>query len=405
MTSMDDQLERIICGMIGAERDRRKIPTARAMAQIIEEVPSGHSYRPIALDREAAREYEARAEQWTGIAKRAVSEGGVTWTKERATDIGHLLDTELLVDWEELVELLRRKATGRSEARMDELEGAKNRVQVEFAHELDLLVLAEDRSRMPVREHSVRMKLFISWSGKHSGQAATALRDWLPFVLPWTQPWIASEDIRKGAAWYAELADGLQESVFGIICVDPSNIDAPWVLFEAGALANAISGGRVAPLLFGVNPSSISGPLAQFQMTTFERADMRRLITSIVEKTKGTPHVRGVEAAFDQHWPALEAAIRRIRFPNASVSSSKKQRSTGRISSQQREVLRLIAERRNDRDPGPEAFEVAEECSISITQADHLLEQLRQRGVVRLDGGRWYLTEAGTAYVAKSALD
>lgn len=248
------------------------------------------------------------------------------------------------------------------------------------------------------------MKLFISWSGKHSEQAATALREWLPSVLPWTQPWIASEDIRKGAAWYAELASGLKESVFGIICIDPSNIDAPWVLFEAGALANAISGGRVAPLLFGVNPSSISGPLAQFQMTTFERADVRRLITSIAEKTKRTPQVRGVEAAFDQHWPALEAAIRRIRFPNASVSSSKKQRSTGRISSQQREVIRLIADRRDEQDPGPEPFEVAEEVNTTTTKADHLLEQLRQRGFVRQDGGRWYLTEAGTAYVAKSDL-
>ncbi len=111
---MDDQLERIIHGMIGAERDRRKIPTARAMAQIKEEIPYGHSHLPIALDGEAGREYETRAKLWIGIAKRAVSEGGFTWTKERATEKGHLLDTELLVDWEELVELLRRQAAGRS---------------------------------------------------------------------------------------------------------------------------------------------------------------------------------------------------------------------------------------------------------------------------------------------------
>ena len=52
MTSMDEQLERIIRGMISAERDRRKIPTARAMAQIKEEIPYGHSALPIALDDE-----------------------------------------------------------------------------------------------------------------------------------------------------------------------------------------------------------------------------------------------------------------------------------------------------------------------------------------------------------------
>lgn len=150
-SAMDEQLERIIRGMIGAERDRRKIPTARAMAQIKEKIPYGHSARPIALDGEAGREYETRAKLWISIAKRAVSEGGFTWTKERAADTGHLLDTGLLVDWEELVELAR-KGAGRSVARIDQLDAAKNRVDTELSHELELLVLGEDRSRIPVCE-------------------------------------------------------------------------------------------------------------------------------------------------------------------------------------------------------------------------------------------------------------
>lgn len=249
------------------------------------------------------------------------------------------------------------------------------------------------------------MRIFICWSGKHSQQAATVLRDWLPHVLPWIEPWISSEDIRKGAAWYSELADGLRDSVFGIICVDSSNIDAPWILFEAGALANAISGGRVAPLLFGVKPSSIKGPLAQFQMAVFEREDIQRLVSSIAEKTRGKQATRDVKHAFVRHWPALEAAVRRIRFPLGTASSSGKQTSKARVSSSEREVLRLIAERRNIGESGPEPFEVAEAFEITITKADHLLELLRSRGFVRQDGGRWYLTEAGTAYVAKSDLD
>ena len=249
------------------------------------------------------------------------------------------------------------------------------------------------------------MKIFISWSGKHSQQAATALRDWLPHVLPSVQPWISSEDIRKGAAWYSELADGLRDSVFGIICLDSSNSDAPWVLFEAGALANAVTGGRVAPLLFGVSPRSVTGPLGQFQMTAFEREDVRRLMFSIVEKAGATERVQDVQTAFDRHWPALQAAIRRIRFPSATASASKKPRLRGRVSGGEREVLSLIAERRNDREPGPEPPDVAEHCNITITRADHLLEKLQGRGLVRSDGGRWYLTEAGTAYVTKSGLD
>lgn len=249
------------------------------------------------------------------------------------------------------------------------------------------------------------MKIFISWSGKPSQQAATDLRDWLPHVLPWVEPWISSEDIRKGAAWYSELADGLRDSVFGIVCLDSSNIDALWVLFEAGALANAVSGGRVAPLLFGVSPRSVKGPLGQFQMTAFEREDVRRLMFSIVEKTGATQRRRNVQATFDSHWPALQAAIQRIRFPSATSSASEESRSSVRVSTAEREVLRLIAERRNQGEPGPEPFEVADECGINTTKADHLLDRLRGRGFVRLDGGRWYLTEAGTAYVTKSDLE
>ena len=249
------------------------------------------------------------------------------------------------------------------------------------------------------------MKLFISWSGKHSQQAANALRDWLPLVLPWTEPWISSEDISKGAAWFSELSEGLSESVFGIICVDPSNVDAPWVLFEAGALANAVSGGRVAPLLFSINPSSMSGPLAQFQMTIFQRDDMQRLILSIVEKTPGTTAGHDVQGAFDLHWPSLQAAIQRIRFPTTPTSSSKKPSPKARVSSAEREVLQLIAARRNNEEPGPEPFEVAEYCNITTTNADYLLEQLRSRDFIRLDNEQWYLTPEGTAYVAESGLD
>jgi len=149
---MDATLDDIIRGLIRAERSRRRIPAAMAMAQVAEEVPAGHSYRPIALDRKAAHEYEARAKYALTVAVRAVNEAALAWTSERATEVSQLLQTELVFDWDELVDLLRKKDRGGKGPRIDELEAAKNRCQSESAHELSLLVYSQDRSRIPVAE-------------------------------------------------------------------------------------------------------------------------------------------------------------------------------------------------------------------------------------------------------------
>jgi len=41
------------------------------------------------------------------------------------------------------------------------------------------------------------MKIFMSWSGKHSLAVASALRDWLPLLFSDIDLFVSSEDIRK----------------------------------------------------------------------------------------------------------------------------------------------------------------------------------------------------------------
>ena len=47
---------------------------------------------------------------------------------------------------------------------------------------------------------------------------------------------MSDEDIDKGAVWFGEIYKALDASKFGVIALTAEKQDAPWVLFEAGAL-------------------------------------------------------------------------------------------------------------------------------------------------------------------------
>jgi len=91
------------------------------------------------------------------------------------------------------------------------------------------------------------MRVFISWSGEHSGEVAKALQQWLPRVLQAVRPWLSSASIDPGARWSDEVAGALEELNFGILCLTPENLTSAWLLFEAGALSKTVSESRVVP--------------------------------------------------------------------------------------------------------------------------------------------------------------
>jgi hypothetical protein len=104
------------------------------------------------------------------------------------------------------------------------------------------------------------MKVFISWSGDKSRNVAVALRDWLPSVINCIQPFVSSEDIHAGTRWQQEIADQLDTTNFGVVCVTKENQLSPWLNFEAGALAKAVDLSRVVPLAIDLKPSDVKIP-------------------------------------------------------------------------------------------------------------------------------------------------
>lgn len=153
------------------------------------------------------------------------------------------------------------------------------------------------------------MKVFISWSGERSKALAQALRDWLPLVLHYVEPWLSEADISAGERWASAIAAELETTNFGIVCVTPENVNSPWVLFETGALAKSMEGSRVIPLLFGLEFSDITGPLAQFQAKKLGREGLSEVIPSINSGQEECIPTDRAKQLFDALWPEFEKRI------------------------------------------------------------------------------------------------
>lgn len=157
------------------------------------------------------------------------------------------------------------------------------------------------------------MKVFLSWSGARSHKVALVFRDWLPSVIQEIVPYVSSEDIDKGARWSTDIAKELEDSTFGILCVTRENINAPWLMFEAGALSKTMDKSFVSPFLFDIKRSEIDGPVLQFQSTIFDKEDLTKLIRTLnkaCDKSGLSPD--RLDKAFEVWYPTLEAELSAI---------------------------------------------------------------------------------------------
>jgi len=81
-------------------------------------------------------------------------------------------------------------------------------------------------------------------------------------------------------------------------------------MFEAGALSKNIDKSKVCPILFGVDPSDIKGPLVQFQAAKFNKEEIKkvvRMVNSELESNSLTSEV--FESVFEMWWPKLSERI------------------------------------------------------------------------------------------------
>lgn len=161
------------------------------------------------------------------------------------------------------------------------------------------------------------MKVFMSWSGQRSKLTAELLYDWIKCVIQAAQPWISSKGIERGALWFSEINNELKDTAVGIICLTQENKNAPWILFEAGALAKGLSTNRVCTLLVDLKSPDLQPPLAQFNHTFPDKDSMWSLVTTLnngLETNRLDLPV--LQRVFETYWPQFQNDFARILEDN-----------------------------------------------------------------------------------------
>lgn len=171
------------------------------------------------------------------------------------------------------------------------------------------------------------MDNFISWSGDRSKIVAETLRDWLPSVIQRLKPWMSASDIDKGARWLKEISEKLEVINAGIICLTPENLNEPWILFETGALSKALDSSSVCPILLDLDPSSLKGPLSQFQATMLQKADILKFIMTLNNNLKDEklPESK-LEESFNLWWPKLFEKVENIPIPEKKMETERSEK-------------------------------------------------------------------------------
>jgi len=191
----------------------------------------------------------------------------------------------------------------------------------------------------------VPVNVFISFSGEASEAVAEALHDWIPSVIQSVEPFLSGKNIESGRRWSPEIALKLEESGLGVLCLTPDNLDASWILFEAGALSKIVDESRVIPYLLEVERVQIRQPLAQFQSELAEKESTWRLLNSINNASEVPIKEDRLRATFEMWWPRLEekleSAKARIR-PSNKTAAQKSARDDNAINKSIGELIAVV---------------------------------------------------------------
>jgi hypothetical protein len=154
------------------------------------------------------------------------------------------------------------------------------------------------------------MKLFICWAGERSKEIASFLHEWLKKVHQNIDQFMSEVDIGKGERWIKVLADQLENSEFGLVCLTSENLTAPWLYFEAGALSK-ITGSHVVPIIYKLETGD-KGPIGDFQAAALDNRGQMQSVLEKVNDVMGSQGNKNWRGTFDDLWGKVEEKIKSL---------------------------------------------------------------------------------------------
>jgi hypothetical protein len=216
------------------------------------------------------------------------------------------------------------------------------------------------------------MRIFLSWSGERSKRAALGLKSLFEDVFTEGVDVFLSENIEAGETWARRLDSELDRSEFGVLCLTQENFQAPWLLFEAGAIAKKLGSVRVVPYLIDPLPAAADrSPLAQFQNVRATDEGTLRLLKSINAVRANPLSDQRLEKSYKKWWEDFAKTLKGLDSPPARET----------VPQSDRELLETILKKVEllcGKPPGPGA------AATKLTAAEmaHLLNLHHQPAVV-----------------------
>jgi len=158
------------------------------------------------------------------------------------------------------------------------------------------------------------MRVFIGWSGDRSRLVAGGLKSLLEYAFEGIDVFV-SDYIEPGEAWAPRLQSELAESQFGILCLTAENFNAPWLLFEAGAMAKRFESARtrVVPYVIdGLPEAALRSPLSQFQQVHADREGTLFLVKSINALRENPQAGERLSKIFNGGWLEFEQTLKAL---------------------------------------------------------------------------------------------